>query len=144
MKSRKFLAFAFFAIAVLALIFSILCSNLRVGSWEWDKEYGGDAYTGIQNAAAQAANNTIYLNENFCKICGYFLIITSATFASLGVYHLIKAYEEKPVARSVQKPQDTYKPITPVKNEDTTCPKCNAKMSAGRSTCWECGYSFPN
>lgn len=41
--------------------FSIYASNVMMqmecGSTEWDMMYGGDAYTGIQNAAAQAANN---------------------------------------------------------------------------------------
>lgn len=34
------------------------------GSSERDKYYGGDAYTGIQQAAAQAANNILALEEN--------------------------------------------------------------------------------
>ena len=33
------------------------------GSWEASNSYGGDAYTGIQNAAAQTANNVKYVGE---------------------------------------------------------------------------------
>lgn len=37
--------------------------DLYTGSYEWDKYYGGDAYTGIQQAAAQAANNVLALED---------------------------------------------------------------------------------
>ena len=36
---------------------SYIMKQMECGSTEWDMMYGGDAYTGIQNAAAQAANN---------------------------------------------------------------------------------------
>lgn len=35
----------------------------KTGYMEFDKEYGGDAYTGIQNAAAQTASNVKNLAE---------------------------------------------------------------------------------
>lgn len=37
--------------------------DLYTGSYEWDKYYGGDAYSGIQQAAAQAANNVLALED---------------------------------------------------------------------------------
>lgn len=40
------------------------------GSYELNHSYGGDAYTGIQNAAAQAANNVYYGNEIVQNIAG--------------------------------------------------------------------------
>ena len=36
---------------------------MSTGSWESNSSYGGDAYTGIQNAAAQTANNVQDLAE---------------------------------------------------------------------------------
>ena len=42
---------------------SFQVSGADTGYWESDKSYGGDAYTGMQQAAAQAANNTIYLGD---------------------------------------------------------------------------------
>ncbi len=43
---------------VISIIFSFVVKGMSIGSYEWYSEYGGDAYTGIQNAAAQTANNT--------------------------------------------------------------------------------------
>lgn len=37
--------------------------DLYTGSYEWDKYYGGDAYSGIQQAAAQTANNVLALED---------------------------------------------------------------------------------
>lgn len=44
-------------VGVLSIILAIVCFCQSVGSYEGSKSYGGDAYTGIQNASAQAANN---------------------------------------------------------------------------------------
>ena len=44
-------------VGLISTILSFVCFGLDTGSWESSKTYGGDAYTGIQNAAAQAANN---------------------------------------------------------------------------------------
>ncbi len=56
-------------------------SQMSVGSWENSLSYGGDAYTGIQNAAAQTANNVQYLAElvrsgmsNMLYVFGFALI----------------------------------------------------------------------
>ena len=42
---------------VISIIFSFVVKGMSIGSWESNLSYGGDAYTGIQNASAQAANN---------------------------------------------------------------------------------------
>lgn len=41
----------------LSIIFGACVSAMSTGSVELNERYGGDAYTGIQNAAAQTANN---------------------------------------------------------------------------------------
>ncbi|MBQ6999096.1 MAG: hypothetical protein IJN62_04835 [Clostridia bacterium] len=41
----------------MSIIFSFVIFCMDNGSWENSLQYGGDAYTGIQNAAAQTANN---------------------------------------------------------------------------------------
>ena len=45
-----------------------------VGYWEASISYGGDAYTGIQNAAAQTANNVQDLAEIAAMGFGFLLI----------------------------------------------------------------------
>ena len=52
--TRKML---FGVLGVLSTVLSIVCYSLGTGSYESYKTYGGDAYTGIQQASAQAANN---------------------------------------------------------------------------------------
>ena len=42
---------------ILSFIFGIVMLSQGVGSYESNMQYGGDAYTGIQNAAAQTARN---------------------------------------------------------------------------------------
>lgn len=48
---------------ILSFIFGIVMFVQKTGYMEYDKQYGGDAYTGIQNAAAQTASNVKNLAE---------------------------------------------------------------------------------
>ncbi len=48
---------------ILSVIFGIIMFAKYVGGYESNSSYGGDAYTGIQNAAAQTANNVMALSE---------------------------------------------------------------------------------
>lgn len=100
MNSRKFLGVMFLIIAGISLVFAISCFRLETdemrGDIEWNESYGGDAYTGIQNAAAQTANNTYYVGlniSNFAKCVttmgGFLFTVISFLFASLGVAKLI-------------------------------------------------------
>ena len=77
-----------FAVSGLAsLILGIVCYCLDVGSYQYNVQYGGDAYTGIQNAAAQTACNVADL-AGICKfglgsillIAGLVLIICAVTY----------------------------------------------------------------
>lgn len=53
----------FVLIGIVAIVLAIICSGADVGYYENSQVYGGDAYTGIQQAAAQTANNVKYLAE---------------------------------------------------------------------------------
>lgn len=48
---------------ILSVLFGIIMLAKDVGYYEYSSTYGGDAYTGIQNAAAQTANNVKALSE---------------------------------------------------------------------------------
>ena len=50
-------------VGILAIILAIVCFSKDVGNTSLGYSYGGDAYTGIQNAAAQTANNVLYLTR---------------------------------------------------------------------------------
>ena len=93
-KSKKILSIMLFALAALSLIFAIVCFGSDTGYWVSSKSYGGDAYTGIQNAAAQTANNINYLRENINTFAGLFFVIVALTFAAFGVYNFIVSTEK--------------------------------------------------
>ena len=48
---------------IASVVLSIVCFCFSTGGYESSYTYGGDAYTGIQNAAAQTANNVSYLGD---------------------------------------------------------------------------------
>lgn len=58
----------------LSVIFGLIMTGMSIGSWESTKSYGGDAYTGIQNAAAQTANNVQDLADIAMNGFAYLLI----------------------------------------------------------------------
>lgn len=71
---------------VVSTILGIVCYVMNTGSYESSETYGGDAYTGIQNAAAQTANNVQYLTAavkfgfgSVLLIAGFVLIIYALT-----------------------------------------------------------------
>lgn len=59
---------------ILSIIFGIITFGKDVGYYESSASYGGDAYTGIQNAAAQTANNVRALSEIVNTGLGFILI----------------------------------------------------------------------
>lgn len=59
---------------ILSVIFGIIMFAKDVGYYESSSSYGGDAYTGIQNAAAQTANNVKALSEIAKTGFAFFLI----------------------------------------------------------------------
>jgi hypothetical protein len=59
---------------ILSVIFGIVMFGMDNGYWESSNSYGGDAYTGIQNAAAQTANNVQCLADIAKNGFGFILI----------------------------------------------------------------------
>ena len=88
-------------IGCIALIWGF---NLTMyGTTESSKSYGGDAYTGIQNAAAQTATNTYYIGE--AVVDGFQAVLTVAglTFISRGVITLVGIKLDKKEAEEAEK-----------------------------------------
>ena len=61
--NKKLLKIFGIILGVIAIVLSIVIFTQDVGYYESSHSYGGDAYTGIQNASAQAANNIMYVGE---------------------------------------------------------------------------------
>ncbi len=96
---KNLFAYLFLALALISLVFAIVCfatdTSYATGSYESNQQYGGDAYTGIQNAAAQSANNVYYMNKNLVLLTtcvattgGLFFLLVAFTFALIGVKKL--------------------------------------------------------
>ena len=66
------------------IVFFFYSSFGDIGSTEYNTEYGGDAYTGIQNAAAQTASNVYYLI--ICISKGIGILTSSIGLISLSYF----------------------------------------------------------
>ncbi len=85
MKSKNIMGFLLMGLALLAIIFAIITFSLDDGSWVSSKSYGGDAYTGIQNAGAGAANNIQDLICAVKTIGGLGFLLTGFVLFVVGV-----------------------------------------------------------
>ena len=81
-------------IGTISIIEGIVVRAMDYGSYEYGEIYGGDAYTGIQNASAQSANNVYYLSrivqQGFCAL----LIVIGLVFISFSVLKLTEIIKE--------------------------------------------------
>ena len=116
-KGQKFLSLGLICIATLAIVFAVICWGANPCIWETkyvSKEmYGGDAYTGIQNAAADTANNIKYLDLNlqyaaefFAESMGYVFCIVGLLLLCIGISKAINAFK-KEVPTIISNTQDT-------------------------------------
>lgn len=79
---------------VISLILGFVVTTLSSGLWEGSSTYGGDAYTGIQNAAATTANNVRDLAEIVKTASGSFLIVFGLALIAAFGYKLCKRSED--------------------------------------------------
>ena len=86
MDRRKKLRIVCWIVAFLSLGFSITMFGMSRGNFAFSESYGGDAYTGIQNAAALATQNIYSLNSIVRSGFGYlFLLISICNFGAIFV-----------------------------------------------------------
>lgn len=84
MKKKRLRVFCIL-LSLLAFLFAILVFDLDPGSYESNHSYGGDAYTGIQNAAAQAANNVQDVGRLLRTALGYGFLLQGAILLSVAI-----------------------------------------------------------
>ena len=72
----------FVVAALCSFYFSHKCFDERAGSYVSEKTYGGDAYTGIQNAAAKNAADVAEIVQ---KGFGYFFIVSGIILLGVAV-----------------------------------------------------------
>lgn len=89
MQSNKkaYFGFAYIAIGVIALFLSLICFSMRSAGSIKLETYGGDAYTGIQNASASTAQN---ISCGF----GFIFIVAGLTITTKGISDYVLYKEE--------------------------------------------------
>lgn len=92
--NKKILNYCKIAIGLIAIILSIVCFTMDVGYGESDKSYGGDAYTGIQNAAAQTARNVKAETEIVRFGFGSLLLVSGLYIVCIGTENIIGERKE--------------------------------------------------
>lgn len=99
---------AFAVTGLVSAILGIVAYCLDSGSYESSVTYGGDAYTGIQNAAAQTANNLTDLAD-ICKFgFGSILLITGIILIVSAVLNFIPDEKTKGSVMPSYVPQVNY------------------------------------
>lgn len=97
MNTKKISAIIFLVVAAVAIIFGFLCYEMSAGSYESSETYGGDAYTGIQNAAAQTANNVYYTSILIGEIASYAFFFVAVVFVALAVIKFLESRTPAPI-----------------------------------------------
>lgn len=146
--------------AVIMFIFAFVLFDSSIGETPINREYGGDAYTGIQNATAATARNVVYTNKLMRRGFGAISLIAGFAFLIVSICFFDKA--KKDTASAVPKTVNpTYppaasqsmappKPIVPqasiprkdpraFSTEDYwVCKACSTKNQKDRTVCWCC------
>ena len=135
--------------AAVTLVLAIVLFNSSVGRYELAETYGGDAYTGIQNAAAQTANNVQATNEILVIGFGGILLVAAFAFTLISIHFFHKAALQSPARypsapAPVKQPTPAYPPAPtraaePQKNDTFywVC-DCGMKNSSTQSVCRGC------
>lgn len=76
---------------VLSFIFGIVMFAQEAGYYELNSKYGGDAYTGIQNATAQTARNVQDLARLTQKGFGFLLIVLGL----IAIFYFLSKLKDK-------------------------------------------------
>ncbi len=74
-KNSKFFPIVGMFSGLLSIFLGFIALDKNTGYYEAALKYGGDAYTGMQNASAQAANNAMYAAEILSFGFGSLLIV---------------------------------------------------------------------
>lgn len=145
MATKKFFTVLLLATGILSISLSVYSFNSLTGTYMNRKEYGGDAYTGIQNAAAQTANNVNEMAEMMSFSFGSILLVGGLTLIFSSCNMLI-SYTQQSSTENQSNPYNSQSDttITAINNADTTkfvCSKCGKTVAFGTSSC-DCGQVF--
>lgn len=118
MKKNKGNALGIFS-GIVSIILGIVSFCLDNGSGINNKSYGGDAYTGIQNAAAHTANNV----QDLCNVVkfgfGALLIVIGLAIIAFFLGKLLSAPGEKITNEKTEK-AESFLPVDTASVSDET------------------------
>ena len=140
--NKKLLKIFGIALGVLTIILAIVVFTQNVGYYESSHSYGGDAYTGIQNASAQAANNVKYVGEMIRFAMGSMMLVMGLAMV-LG--SLCIRTEKKTSAVQVPvfaAPNGNQAPVTQP-DGNWNCSKCSFPNEPDSRFCQNCGTPRP-
>lgn len=101
---KKGIAIAFLVVGILSVILGFSAYGCSTGSYESNKSYGGDAYTGMQNASAQIANNVQCATEAVAGLFGNILLIGGIVIILVGANSLIGSAPKAPAGFGMPAP----------------------------------------
>ena len=155
MNMKKLKTFSLI-LGIIAIVFSLVVFSCDVGSYESNRSYGGDAYTGIQNAAAQAANNIMDVGAAITTAAGAILLVfgVGMIFLSLCI-NAPKAPKTAPMGAPMGVPYappvaapyaPPAAPVAPAAPAAGTwfCPRCGSQNSGDTTLCKTCAMQRPN
>ena len=82
---QKFKSIVMIVVGIVAIILSIVCFSFKSLDYERSSMYGGDAYTGIQNAAATTSKNVKELASIVQFGFGSILLVAGLGFIGVGL-----------------------------------------------------------
>ena len=152
---KKLLKIFGIILGVLTIVLAIVVFTKSVGYYEKNVSYGGDAYTGIQNAAAQTANNVQYVGEMIrfalgsqMLVMGLAMVLGSLCIRTREQEQIEEPVRVPPVASSVPMPQGYSRPApepvqqpAPAVSAEWRCSKCGTAHKNGGRFCYVCGSS---
>lgn len=132
-------------LGILSILLALVVFSGDVGYYESNQSYNGDAYTGMQNASAQAANNVMYLGETLQMALAFFLIVQGLAMllGALCIRTKQKPQQQQqvmqPVGQMPYQPQQVY----PYQQQVSgwVCPQCGMTNAEGFHFCQSCGKS---
>lgn len=97
-------------VGIVSIGLSVSCFISDTGDYVSEEFYGGDAYTGIQHAAAETGQNVRALTVIVSKGFGSVLLIYGMTLIAIGVSGAIQKKEKSDTQECVSTTSDTREP----------------------------------
>lgn len=110
---QKFKSIIMIVVGIVAIILSIVCFSFKSLDYEGNSMYGGDAFTGIQNAAATTSKNVKELASIVQFGFGSVLLVIGLGFIGVGLTTPMSS----PISNNKPLPKPQVPEIEPTETE---------------------------